>query len=171
MKPKNKPGDVIRGILPLIYIVINLSIWIVPLVLLALLKLVIPFQAIKKGIYQLMIGIYFLAVELDVFLFSKILNIRFDVDPINDLKKDKTYLVVTNHKSWADILIYQSILIRHIPIIKFIVKKELLYVPLIGLICWAYDYPLVERRSFKPESKRNKKEKPCRKDDLDVRDT
>lgn len=47
----------------------------------------------------------------------------------------------------------QSILIDKTPVIKFIVKRELLYLPLIGLICWAYEYPMVHRRSFQPDSK------------------
>ena len=150
-----KPSDVIKGILPLAYITLNLAIWILPLLILAVLKLIVPLRPVKQAVYKLMIGIYFIAVKIDLVLFRWILNIRFEVDPLDDLQADKNYLIVSNHRSWADILIYQSILIDHSPIIKFIVKKELLYLPLVGLICWAYEYPLVNRNSVKDGSTRN----------------
>ena len=142
-------SDVMKGILPLAFITLNLTIWILPLLLLALIKLIVPLQPVKQAVYKLMLGIYFVAVKIDLVLFQWILNIRFEVDSLDDLQVDKNYLVVSNHRSWADILVYQSILIDHSPIIKFIVKKELLYLPLVGLICWAYEYPLVHRKSIK----------------------
>jgi 1-acyl-sn-glycerol-3-phosphate acyltransferase len=151
-----EPGDILRGALPLAYITLNLAIWILPLLLLALLKLAIPITVIKQGLYKVMIGFYFLAVKIDLFLFQSILGIRFEVDPLDDLQKNKNYLIVSNHQSWSDILVLQSILIDHTPIIKFIVKKEILYLPLVGLICWAYEYPLVHRSSNKTKITENK---------------
>ncbi|MBU2643584.1 1-acyl-sn-glycerol-3-phosphate acyltransferase [bacterium] len=160
MEPKVEPQDIIRGVLPLIFITLNLSIWILPLVILALLKLMIPLPALRRGLYRLMIGIYILAVRVDDFLFHTVLKIRFDVDPLEDLSADKNYLLISNHQSWADVLVYQSILINRTPIIKFIVKQELLYLPLIGLICWAYEYPRVHRKSFqsKPDPGNSRKD-------------
>ena len=154
-RTSSKPGDVIKGILPLAYITINLTIWILPLLLLAVIKLIVPLQPIKQAVYRLMIGFYFVAVKIDLVLFQWILNIRFEVDSLDDLQADKNYLIVSNHRSWADILVYQTILIDQTPIIKFIVKKELIFLPLVGLICWAYEYPLVHRNSIKDGSTRN----------------
>lgn len=149
MKSKNNPADIIRGALPLAFITLNLAFWIVPLVLLALTKAVIPVPGVRRGLYRIMIGMYALACWIDSFFFKAFLGIHFETDSLEGLNRDQTYLILSNHKSWADILVYQTILINRVPIIKFIVKKELLYLPLVGLICWAYEYPMVQRRSFK----------------------
>lgn len=164
MKAGDERTDVIRGALPLLFITLNLAFWIGPLILLALLKLLLPVPLIRKGLYRIMIGIYGLACQVDIFLFKVVLGIEFDVDSLDELKTDETYLIVSNHQSWADILVYQTVLINRTPIIKFIVKRELLFLPLIGLICWAYEYPMVERRSFKSR----KKQRTNRKNDLDT---
>ena len=152
MRPKTDPIDVIRGALPLTFITLNLIFWIIPLILLGLAKLLVPVPTIRRWIYQLMIGIYAVASQADLLLFKYILGIQFDFDIPQELERDKNHLIISNHQSWADILVFQSILISRTPIIKFIVKKELLFMPLIGLICWAYEYPMVQRRSFKKDS-------------------
>lgn len=57
------------------------------------------------------------------------------------------YMVVANHQSWADIFILQKIFNRHAPFLKFFLKQELIYVPVMGL-CWAaLDFPFMKRYS------------------------
>jgi len=154
MKSKTELVDIARGTFPLAAITLNLTFWMVPLLLLAILKLATPHAAARRFFYRLMIGIYFMACQVDIFLFKVLLGIQFEVDPLDQLHPGKNYLVLSNHKSWADILVLQSVLINKTPIIKFIVKRELLYLPLVGLICWAYEYPMVARKSFRVGSKR-----------------
>jgi 1-acyl-sn-glycerol-3-phosphate acyltransferase len=36
---------------------------------------------------------------------------------------------------------------RHIPFLRFFLKKELIYVPVIGFACWALDMPFMKRHS------------------------
>ena len=57
------------------------------------------------------------------------------------------YLVISNHRSWADILILQHIFNRRIPFLKFFLKKELIWVPLLGIAWWALDFPFMKRYS------------------------
>ena len=57
------------------------------------------------------------------------------------------YLVVANHQSWVDILVLQKIFNRKIPFLKFFLKKELIYVPVIGICWWALDFPFMKRYS------------------------
>lgn len=139
----------LKGILPFLIIVGNLSFWIGPLFLLALLKLVIPIQKIRSYLYVLMTRIYVIATRTDDQLLWQIMGIHLEVRGLEHLHPDKLYLVLANHQSWADILIMQSLFSfkNHIP--KFIAKKQVLYLPLVGLICWAYDYPIVKRHSKK----------------------
>ncbi|MCG8333240.1 MAG: acetyltransferase [Proteobacteria bacterium] len=145
------------GVFALTYISINLTLGLIPLLILALLKLVIPLQFVKDRIYQLMLGIYAFAVHVDSFLLKRLLGITFDVVGLQNLDKRSNYLVISNHRSWADILILQSLLINGAPIIKFIVKQEVIFIPLVGLICWAYEYPFVKRSSLKDSGKSGKR--------------
>lgn len=139
----------IKGALALSYITLNLTIGLIPLMILAVLKLLLPIPVISEKIYNMMLCIYTAAVRVDNFLLKHLLGIRFDVTGMSPLRSDRNYLVISNHHSWADILVLQGLLINGAPIIKFIVKKEILLIPLVGLICWAYEYPFVHRRSIK----------------------
>lgn len=154
----------ITAVLALTYITLNLTFWMLPLLILAFLKLMIPARSVKNSLYGMMLRVYMVAVRIDDFLFKKLMGIRFEVSGLDGLESDKNYLVIANHRSWADILVLQSLLIGVAPIIKFIVKREILYVPLVGLICWAYEYPLVKRSAMKSQSRKRNQGKM----DLDV---
>jgi 1-acyl-sn-glycerol-3-phosphate acyltransferase len=54
-------------------------------------------------------------------------------------------LVLANHQSWVDILVLQRIFHRKIPFLKFFIKKELIWFPVLGQAWWAMDFPFVKR--------------------------
>ena len=66
---------------------------------------------------------------------------------LDNIKYDGWYMVVSNHQSWADIFILQKIFNKHAPFLKFFLKDELIYVPVIGLAWWALDFPFMKRYS------------------------
>jgi 1-acyl-sn-glycerol-3-phosphate acyltransferase len=74
-------------------------------------------------------------------------NIRWDVQGINALKPDAWYLLVANHQSMVDIVVLQSIFHRKIPTLKFFLKKELIWVPILGIVWWTLDFPFMKRKS------------------------
>jgi 1-acyl-sn-glycerol-3-phosphate acyltransferase len=55
------------------------------------------------------------------------------------------YVVVANHRSWTDILVLQKVFNRRIPFLKFLLKKELIWVPFLGIAWWCLDYPFLAR--------------------------
>lgn len=63
------------------------------------------------------------------------------------LKPGKSYLLVCNHQSWADILILFASFHGRVPFLRFFLKRDLIYVPIIGLVCWAMDFPFMTRKS------------------------
>ena len=54
---------------------------------------------------------------------------------------------VSNHQSWVDILVLQKVFNRRIPFLKFFLKQELIWVPLLGLAWWALEFPFMRRHS------------------------
>jgi len=74
-------------------------------------------------------------------------NIKWDIRLPDTLSYQKNYLVCCNHQSWVDIIILQSIFNRRIPFLRFFLKQELIWVPLLGAAWWALDYPFMKRYS------------------------
>ena len=139
----------LKGILPFLCIVANLCFWLVPLIFLTLLKSIIPARRFQDLLSWLMALVYRLAVWCDDPILFRIIGIRLEVEGIAKKYPYKFYLIVANHQSWNDILILQHLFNRKAPVLKFLVKRELIYLPSVGLICWAYDYPFLTRRSIR----------------------
>ncbi len=74
-------------------------------------------------------------------------NIEWDIQGLDNLQNDQWYLISTNHQSWADVLMLQNVFGRRIPFLKFFVKDELKWVPIMGLVWWALDCPFMKRYS------------------------
>ncbi len=75
-------------------------------------------------------------------------TIKLEIEDEGGMEKFSTrnsYLVISNHRSWADILLLQHIFNRRIPFLKFFLKKELIWVPLLGVAWWALDFPFMKR--------------------------
>ena len=75
-------------------------------------------------------------------LFTK-MNLK--ITGLEELSEKDWYLVLANHQSWVDIVVLQRALHGEIPFLKFFLKKELLYVPILGLAWWALDFPFMQR--------------------------
>ena len=69
------------------------------------------------------------------------------VQGIHGLDPRGWYLVNCNHQSWADILVLQHLFTRRIPLLKFFLKQQLVWVPVMGLAWWALDFPFMRRHS------------------------
>lgn len=132
----------------LAFITTNLLFWSFGLVPIALVKLVWP--GCRPGADRMMAWIYRTAARLDDAWLERVLGIQWD-RPALGLSRDRSYIVLSNHTSWSDILLIQSVVVRDGPLIKFLVKRELLAVPILGLIFWAFDFPLLRRRASSGE--------------------
>lgn len=73
---------------------------------------------------------------------------KWDISGIGPLKKDGWYVMMSNHRSWIDILILYHVFKCKIPPLKFFMKKELLWqLPFAGIACYALGYPFMSRHS------------------------
>ncbi|MGB0954937.1 MAG: acetyltransferase [Panacagrimonas sp.] len=63
------------------------------------------------------------------------------------LSRSKSYLLICNHQSWADILILFDLFHARTPFLRFFLKQQLIWVPLIGVVCWGLDMPFMKRHS------------------------
>jgi 1-acyl-sn-glycerol-3-phosphate acyltransferase len=72
-------------------------------------------------------------------------NTRWDIKGADALKRADWYLVLSNHQSWVDILVLQKVFNRKIPFLKFFIKRELFWFPVLGQAWWALDFPFIKR--------------------------
>lgn len=71
------------------------------------------------------------------------------VEGLDELKlnRDDWYLVIANHQSWLDIVLLQRLFYRDIPMLKFFIKDQLKWIPLLGFSWWAMGSPFMKRYS------------------------
>ena len=63
------------------------------------------------------------------------------------LQRDRWYLVLCNHQTWADIIVLQTLFSSRLPPLKFFTKQQLLWIPLFGVALWLLGFPIVRRLS------------------------
>jgi len=85
-------------------------------------------------------------IGVNKFWMNAVGRTKWQVNGVDGLRYRGWYLVSCNHQSWVDILVLQWVFNRKIPLLKFFIKHELLYVPLMGLAWWALDFPFMKRR-------------------------
>ncbi len=137
----------VRGVIALLLLIINTLFWSVLLLLLTLFKLILPITAVRTALTKALIWIAENWISGHKAIASLLHKHRWDVQGVEDLSLDDWYLVISNHQSWADIFVLQSIFNRRIPFLKFFIKQELIWVPVIGLAWWALDFPFIKRYS------------------------
>jgi 1-acyl-sn-glycerol-3-phosphate acyltransferase len=96
---------------------------------------------------RILIFIAMIWIEINSLNSKLFCKIDWDIRGLEKLEKKEWYLVVSNHQSWVDILALQTTLNRKIPMLKFFLKKELIWVPFLGLAWWALDFPFMKRYS------------------------
>lgn len=130
----------------MVLMLINTVVLIGPMMLVALLKLATRGRA-RRACSQWVMLIAELWAEISKAIFARLLPTHWDIRGQQGLKRSGSYLVLSNHQSWVDIPALVMALNRRTPYFKFFLKRELLWVPFLGLAFWALDYPFMRRYS------------------------
>ena len=101
--------------------------------------------------------IYRSAVRADDWWFRRVLGYEWRLTEAK-VPPEETCIIVANHRSWTDIFLIQSVVSGAGPIVKFLVKRELVWVPLLGIIFWAFDFPLLKRTATDGDEAERKEE-------------
>jgi 1-acyl-sn-glycerol-3-phosphate acyltransferase len=138
------PGPV-RGCISMLLYLLNTILLSTPLLIIALFKFVIPAGIWRKRCDNVINWIAGSWIALNNWNIRLTNPATWDVQGIDTLDKKGWYMVVANHQSWLDILVLQKIFHGKIPFLKFFLKKELIWVPFLGLAWWALDFPFMKR--------------------------
>ena len=135
----------VRGAIALALLTVNTLFWCSLLFACALVKLILPFPPVRRRIDPVLNAIATCWVACNTGWMALTQPTRWEVQGVEDLRYQGWYLVNCNHQAWADIFVLQRLLNRRIPMLKFFLKHELIYVPVIGLAWWALDFPFMKR--------------------------
>ncbi|HJW51282.1 MAG TPA: acyltransferase [Burkholderiaceae bacterium] len=137
---------VLRGGLASLILVLNTLVGVACMMPFALLKLLLPFDVMRHLTDRALNAIATSWIDVNNAWIDAVSRTRWDVQGLEGLEPGGWYLVSSNHQSWVDILVLQKIFNRRIPLLKFFLKRELMWVPVIGLAWWALDFPFMRRR-------------------------
>lgn len=137
---------VVRGVIAFVLLVLNTLFWCALLFALSLVKLLLPLAAVRARIDPVLNAIATGWVSGNAAWMRLTQRTVWDVQGVDALAYRGWYLVNCNHQSWVDIFVLQRVFNRHIPLLKFFLKQQLIYVPVIGLAWWALDFPFMKRK-------------------------
>ena len=136
----------LRGTLTSFTLGLNTLLVAASLVPPALLKLLVPLPAVRRAADRALNALASTWVAVNNTWIAAVRpGARWDVEGVEGLHPRGWYLVSSNHQSWVDILVLQRVFHGHIPFLKFFLKRELIWVPVIGWAWWALDFPFMKR--------------------------
>ncbi|WP_395341481.1 acyltransferase [Ningiella sp. W23] len=125
----------------------NLAFWGILVILFGLIKLILPFDAAQKALLSIMHRLYFSFGIFSVALIKAFNRIEIRIEIDEALSKQKWYLITANHVSYLDIILLIDFCAPRIAPPKFFLKKELIWLPFVGLAAWALEMPFMRRYS------------------------
>lgn len=142
------PAGTARGTIACFLMGLNIAIASIPIFSIALLKLIIPLRPWRRFCSGILNNIVSIWTSVNGLVWAQQADhVEWQLDATDGLNTKGWYLVTCNHQSWADIFYVQGLLNRKIPQLKFFLKQELIWIPVIGLCWWALDFPFMKRYS------------------------
>lgn len=135
-------------------IALSTMLHVVPLLAVALLKGALPSRRLRRASDPVLTGIAESWIGFNNALLDRFTGTRVDVAMDAVLRTDGHYLMLANHQSWVDIVVLQKVFNRRIPLMRFFLKRQLFWVPLLGLAWWALDFPFMGRYTKKQIARR-----------------
>ncbi|MEZ8144496.1 MULTISPECIES: acyltransferase [Enterovibrio] len=134
-------------LLNMLFFSVNTAVSSLLLCVLALIKMALPVPVLQRVLTRFSNNIMWVWATLNHKMLNLTSGVEWDIQGGESLSKDDWYLLICNHLSWTDIIVVFSVFRNRIPMAKFFLKQQLLYVPFLGMACWAVDMPFMKRYS------------------------
>lgn len=135
----------VRAVITFTVMLINTVAMCTPLFIITFARVLLPVAAWQRLTAHWLVRIAETWVLINNFAISLPNKVTWDVQGTDKLNYSGWYLVTCNHQSWVDILVLQKMFTRKAPFLKFFLKKELIWVPMLGIAWWALDFPFMKR--------------------------
>lgn len=125
---------------------LNLAFWGTTVILIGLFKLVLR-GAAKRRLIGLLSWLGARWVQINDAIFDTFLTTEWRMTGFEELRRDRHYLVISNHISWVDIFAAQRAFLDRGPFLRFFLKHALIWSPFVGQAAWALEFPFMRRYS------------------------
>ncbi|CEG56397.1 acyltransferase [Legionella fallonii] len=146
MQKTRKRGGQIYAIIAVLILIITTTLCFIPILFMGVLKL-FPNKKWQRLCTRCVDGISMVWCDINNLYVDKVQKLHLEIAGLDNLRRKDWYLVVANHQSWLDIVILHRLFNRKIPVLKFFIKDQLKWVPLLGFSWWAMGCPFMKRYS------------------------
>ncbi|HHG0435443.1 TPA: acyltransferase [Legionella pneumophila] len=146
MQKNKQNGGQLHAIAAIFALIVSTTLCFIPILFVGLLKL-FPNKNWQSLCTRCVDKIATFRCGINNFYVAKAQKIHWEISGLNNLTPKDWYLVVANHQSWLDIVILQRLFNRKIPVLKFFIKDQLKWIPLLGFSWWAMGCPFMKRYS------------------------
>jgi 1-acyl-sn-glycerol-3-phosphate acyltransferase len=142
----------IRGAITLLLLTLNAVFWGSLIAILGIAKFAIQFTAprsrARTRVILILASLGSRWVGGNDRIFDAMLPTQWQIEGIGgDVKPDGHYLIIANHLSWVDIFALFRAFHGRTAFIRFFLKQQLIWIPIIGQACWALEFPFMRRYS------------------------
>ena len=137
----------IRGAIAILGMVLVTLIGFIPLLPACLAKLLSPWPAVRKPATRavLWVAVWWARGINAVILGMGRSRVTYDQQVPDD--PNGRYVVIANHQCWADVMLLCHVIEPQLPFPRYFIKEQLRWLPVVGLACWALDFPFMKRHS------------------------
>jgi 1-acyl-sn-glycerol-3-phosphate acyltransferase len=140
----------IRGTITLLLLTVNAVFWGSLIAILGIVKFAIQFTAprsrARTRVILILASMGSHWVGDNDRIFDAMLPTQWQIEGIgDDVSPDAHYLIAANHVSWVDIFALQRAFRGRTAFIRFFLKRQLFWVPIVGQACWALEFPFMRR--------------------------
>lgn len=137
------------GLIAFLLYCINTAVIPLLVIILALFTYILPVKAWRQKCsrftHEVLPDVW---VHFSNFIIFLTIKTEWDVQGTGELSKEGWYFLICNHQSWLDIIVLERVFAHKTPILKFFMKRQLLWaLPVAGVACWLLGFPFVKRYS------------------------
>lgn len=133
------------SVLSLTVITLGLMFWLLPVTIIIAGKALSRSARGRSFWLGCLDRIYHAAIRFHSRWITHVLGVNVIVHGAVPQDPGEQLIVVSNHRSWFDIFVLHKLITGRGPIVKFLIKKELIYVPVLGWMCLALNFPRLNR--------------------------
>ncbi|MEE4297419.1 MAG: acyltransferase [Wenzhouxiangella sp.] len=127
------------------FLTLNSLVHIGPLLLIALVKAIVRVRRVRQVCDRWLMAIVASWIDVNSWMMDHFTSIKVETSGLPDEFPSGNFLMLCNHQSWVDIPVIQKVFNHKVPLLRFFLKSQLFWVPILGLAWWALDYPFMKR--------------------------
>lgn len=134
------------GAVTLLMFIVIITFWFLVMLPGVLLRC-LPIHRVQRLASRYCVWIATNWVATDRLMLRLLHRVQWQLEIEGELDPRRSYLLLSNHQSWADILVLFDVFHGRTPFARFFLKRDLLWVPIVGVVCWAMDFPFMTRKA------------------------